>query len=112
MASERTAPAHDIRRFCRGFNTQENALACSNQTWRKSGLSSLKVDRVNPLHYVQCVCEFSVKSCGRDDCRRHIESEKHSRHFSSGSGKHSTAAVQKLTSFFPSEKPSEKILCP
>jgi hypothetical protein len=60
----------------------------------------------------KCVCEFSVKSGGRDVCRRHIESEKHSRHSSSGSGKHPTATVQKLTSFFPSEKPSEKILCP
>jgi hypothetical protein len=69
---------------------------------------------VNPLLFTHSVfVNFRpVKSGGRDDCRRHIESEKHSRHSSSGSGKHPTATVQKLTSFFPSEKPSEKILCP
>jgi hypothetical protein len=60
----------------------------------------------------KCVCEFSVKSGGLDDCRRHNESEKHSRHSSSGSGKHPTATVPKLTSFFPLEKPSEKNTLP
>jgi hypothetical protein len=34
---------------------QENALACSNQTLRKSGLSLLKVERVNPLQFAQSV---------------------------------------------------------
>jgi hypothetical protein len=34
---------------------QENVLACSNHTSRKSGLSSLKVERVNPLHFAQSV---------------------------------------------------------
>jgi hypothetical protein len=44
-----------LQRFQHEKKTQENALVCSNQISRKSGLSSLKVERVNPLHFARSV---------------------------------------------------------
>ena len=48
-----------------------------------------------------CVCEFSVKSGGRDDCRRLIESDKHKRYATAAADKKKN---QKISSFFA--KPS------